>query len=118
MATCEWIWDHPEYQSHRQSIGSAIIHVLGKAGSGKTVLAEHVRKRLSEELIVSPGSDKCALLYYYCNRCNHPEESASLILRALIHQLLLPRKSVFGMVMEKDGMMASHSFLRGMPTWS
>ena len=116
-ATCEWIWNHPEYQSHSKSTRSSIIHVLGKEGSGKTVLTNHVRKGISTELSNSPESDKCALLYYYCSRSIHFEETASSILRALIHQLLQIRNTLFGVVTDSDNAMVYRPFSK-MPAWS
>src|SRR6202034_3284945 len=52
--TCEWIWGHPDYLCYRKSAESIILHVVGKAGSGKSVLAKHVWKRLSTEAVDSP----------------------------------------------------------------
>ncbi|OCK73077.1 hypothetical protein K432DRAFT_18093, partial [Lepidopterella palustris CBS 459.81] len=116
--TCEWIWDHTEYRSCRESTESSILHISGKAGSGKSVLAKCVWKRLSKELADSPGNNQFALLYYICDNRTRPNETASSILRGLIHQFLLQRPSLFTEAIAKSEIMQSHSFLEGSTTWT
>jgi ankyrin repeat protein len=116
--TCEWIWDRPEYLSYRESTKSSILHVRGKAGSGKSVLAKHVWKRLSQKLADSPRNDSCALLYYCCDKRTRPDETASSILRALIHQFISQRPSLFGVVVARSELMQSYPFLQGVMTWT
>lgn len=116
--TCEWIWDHPDYLCYRNPAESSILHVVGKAGSGKSVLAKHVWKRLSTETVDSPEKGVSALLYYCCNKRTRPDETALSILRALIHQFLLQRPSLFGMVILRSELMQSHSFLEKQSTWT
>jgi ankyrin repeat protein len=116
--TCEWIWDRPEYLSYRESTKSSILYVQGKAGSGKSVLAKHVWKRLSKRLADSSRNNNCALLYYCCDKRTRPDETASSILRALIHQFISQRPSLFGVVVARSELMQSYSFLQGVTTWS
>ncbi|KAH8655994.1 hypothetical protein BGZ60DRAFT_459046, partial [Tricladium varicosporioides] len=116
--TCEWIWDHREYLSYRASTGSCVFHILGKAGSGKSVLAKHVWKRLSKQFADIPEKDSCAVLYYCCDKRTRSDETASSILRALLHQLLLQKPSLFGIAIEKNELMQSHSFPKGPTTWT
>jgi ankyrin repeat protein len=117
-ATCEWIWGNREYFSYRDSAESSILLILGKAGSGKSVLAKHVWKRLSKELADSPGGDYSALLYYCCDRRTRPGETASSTLRALIHQFILQRPSLFDTVVAESEIMQSHSFSEETSTWT
>jgi ankyrin repeat protein len=116
--TCEWICDHHEYLSYRASTDSCILYVLGKAGSGKSVLAKHVWKRLSKELADSPKKYSCVVLYYCCDQRARSDETASSILRALIHQFLLQKPSLFSRAVASDELMQSHSFLEGSTTWT
>jgi ankyrin repeat protein len=116
--TCEWVWDHTDYLCYRKSAESSILHVVGKAGSGKSVLAKHVWKRLSTEIVDSPEKGSSALLYYCCNKRTRPDETALSILRALVHQFLLQRPSLFGMVILRSELMQSHSFLEKQTTWT
>jgi Cdc6-like AAA superfamily ATPase len=116
--TCEWIWNHKEYLPYRASARSSILHILGKAGSGKSVLAKHIWKRLSKELGELSPNNSCALLYYCCDKRTRPDEAASSLLRALIHQFLLQRQSLFDATIARSELMQSHSFLEGTMTWN
>lgn len=60
--TCNWIWVHPKYQSWKQGTGNHILHIVGKPGTGKSVLAKHVLEDLEKE---SEGKDDCDVFYYF-----------------------------------------------------
>ncbi|KAI9760618.1 MAG: hypothetical protein M1840_002375 [Geoglossum simile] len=57
-------------------------------------------------------------LYHFCDKRKRPDEAASHILRSLIHQLLSWRPSLFAIVLERSGVMDSHSFSRGTSVWT
>src|SRR5436190_20531841 len=116
--TCEWIWNHYKYHSFRTSTQSRILHVLGNTGSGKSVLAKHVWKRLSKEVSDSQENNLCVVLYYCCDRRTRSDETASSILSALIHQFLLQRPSIFGAAVARSELMQTHSFSAGPMTWT
>lgn len=116
--TCEWIWRRKAYISFRSYPGSRILHVYGNAGSGKSVLAKYIWKGLSKEFESLPERDTPVLLYYCCNERTRPDESASSILRALIHQFLWQRPSSFHNIVQSNELLQSHSFSAGSTGWT
>jgi Cdc6-like AAA superfamily ATPase len=109
--TCEWIWEEPFYQSWKESSGSQILHIVGKPGQGKTVMAKHVFNRLREAATIkSKGSRGSRVLYYFCNSRKHAHETAAAVLRAIIQQLLREIPSLFETFLESGGEVDTHPF--------
>ena len=110
----EWIWSHQAYLPFKLSADSMILHILGAQGSGKSVLAKHIYKRFSAELGNSAAEEAGVLLYYYCNK--HNEDTASSVLRGIIHQLA--QKSKIKKDLLTEGTKMKTIFSRRAPTWS
>lgn len=90
--TFTWFWNDPDYVSWRSSKKSNVLHLYAKPGSGKSVLTKKALQRLENE---RSESNSDAILYYFCNNRRRPDESASNILRAFVHQFLRKQKSLF-----------------------
>jgi hypothetical protein len=96
-----------------------MLYLTGKMGCGKSVLIKFLLKTL-EEYIPDPlaESDKSAVLYYFYSSVTRPEESASSLVRGLIYQFLLCRKSLYPLLIETcRGIFGSQSS-RDLERWS
>lgn len=107
-ATCEWISEDPVYRAWKQEASSQILHVVGKPGQGKTVLAKYITRRLSDEGSIKGIHSRA--LYYFCNSRKHAQETASSILQAMIHQILEDIPSLVETFLKSCGTMSNHPF--------
>ena len=112
--TCDWLWRSEEYRSWRRP-GSHILHILGKAGSGKSVLAKLILETLGTECEGIAGKQ---VLYYFCNNRNRPDENASFIVTFFIHQLLSDRQSLIDRVLKDTGITYILSSSKSPSPWS
>src|SRR5271169_592040 len=118
-STCEWIWTHPTYLAWAENTRSSVLHVIGKPGSGKTVLSKHIFEGLNNTAIRDPEIGRhCELLFYFCDNRKRPKESSSTILRGLIHQFLSKRPSLLDSLVERSDVMDSHPFSTTSQSWS
>lgn len=89
--TCQWILGTASYTEWAQSISSGTLLLTGKMGSGKTVLTKSTIRDLQQS---SRQSEKL-FLYYFCSRVRRHEETADLMLRTLIYQILNLKPHLF-----------------------
>ena len=83
--SCEWIFESPAYNQWRDPRDpSHALWMFSGPGTGKTVLAAHIVRRLREEF----AQDGSAVLYFFCNGLNAHRDDSLAILRTLLCQLL------------------------------
>ena len=111
--TCKWLQRLPEFKSWILETGSHILNIVGKAGTGKSVLAKHVLKFLEEQF----ATRDIEVLYYFCSSCNDQDETANSILKGLITQLLHRRPSLIHVVLASK-VVESRSFTADQHPWS
>lgn len=92
VETCGWIAEDQTYQAWIAEASPQILHLVGGPGRGKTVLAKHIIKSVLDDHNTS--STHAKVLYYFCNNRKHAQETASSILRAMIHQLIVDTPSL------------------------
>ncbi|KAH6889389.1 hypothetical protein B0T10DRAFT_487897 [Thelonectria olida] len=83
LGTAEWIFEDDKFLGWRESGDSAVLHVTGKIGSGKTILSSHI----IEHLIKRKQSNQFVSFFF-----SRFDDLASLkfdtIARSLIQQML------------------------------
>lgn len=93
-----WIWDHPSLK-WLMSSGSGALATIGKAGCGKSVLAKTIQEGISyhwNHLSQFPDSrDLLVSDWFYCRRKGDVFTANSSLLRNILSQILLKRRSLF-----------------------
>ena len=91
--TATWIYDRQEYSSWLDDTGCPSLHLIGKMGSGKSVLMKSLTKKLKQAPI---KDDSCgsAILYYFCT-CVNRTDTSSTVLRGLIAQFVKEHGEVY-----------------------
>ena len=91
--TAIWIYDRPEYKEWLESEKSTSLHLVGKMGSGKSVLTKGIINSLKQKSSehVSKGS---TVLYYFCTCVNRIDNSSN-ILKGFISQLVLEHEGIY-----------------------
>ncbi|KAH7270955.1 hypothetical protein B0J15DRAFT_417086 [Fusarium solani] len=83
LGTAEWAFNTGQFQNWLTSDGSAVLHVTGKIGSGKTILASSIVEHLCQ--IRQPNQ----FISFFFSRFDNPATLASdAIIRSLVQQLL------------------------------
>jgi ankyrin repeat protein len=96
-----------------------MLYLTGKMGCGKSVLTKFLLNTLEERVSDSSvESDKSAVLYYFCSSVTRPEESASSLVRGLIHQFLSNRKSLYPSLIETCRDLLGSQSSRDLDKWS
>ncbi|KAI7787598.1 hypothetical protein LA080_014967 [Diaporthe eres] len=93
-----WIWDHPSLKKIMASDSGALA-IIGKAGSGKSVLAKTIQEGVSRHWSqlgqFSHSRDLLVSDWFYCRRRGDVFTAYSSLLRNVLSQLLLERASLF-----------------------
>ena len=79
--SCDWILDAPQAQECLNSKHSTTMRILGRPGTGKTVLASFLVNHLLEE-------NKYDVLYFFCKAGEVEKRETTHVLRTLLSQLL------------------------------
>ena len=79
--SCDWILDAPQVRECLDSKHSTTMRILGRPGTGKTVLASFLVKYLVEE-------SKTNVLYFFCKAGEAEKRETTHVLRTLLSQLL------------------------------
>jgi ankyrin repeat protein len=82
--TCEWIIQHPSYQSWLQN-GEQLLWISGGPGKGKTMMSIFLTEEL--ERVASTSTDVKAI-FYFCSIQDEKRNTALAILRSLVHQII------------------------------
>ena len=86
--TCLWIEETENFIKWQNEPRPCVFHLSGKPGTGKSVLTKRIYGQIKSKQAIE-GSKTCESLYYFCNnRKRGNGETATNILRALIHQLV------------------------------
>lgn len=97
LSSTLWIWDHPSLKRLMHSDSGALA-IVGKAGCGKSVLAKTIQEGVSHHWEQPRQSaDNRDLLvsdWFYCRRRGDVFTAYSSLLRNVLSQLLLKRKSL------------------------
>jgi ankyrin repeat protein len=82
--TCEWIIQHPSYQSWLQN-GDQLLWISGGPGKGKTMMSIFLTEELER---VASTSIRVQTICYFCSVQDGKLNTAVAILRSLIHQII------------------------------
>jgi hypothetical protein len=82
--TCEWIIQHPSYQSWLQN-GDQLLWISGGLGKSKTMMSIFLTAELER---VASTSIKVQTICYFCSVQDGKLNTAVAILRSLIHQII------------------------------
>ncbi|KAK2674239.1 hypothetical protein RAB80_009223 [Fusarium oxysporum f. sp. vasinfectum] len=83
MGTAEWCFHTPEYQEWANANKKAVLHITGKIGSGKTILASSIIERLCR----APVSRQFTS-FFFLRFDERKSLSASTVIRSCLQQLL------------------------------
>ncbi|KAG7056418.1 AAA ATPase domain-containing protein [Colletotrichum scovillei] len=93
-ATNQWLWETEEFQEWRSS--GKILWIMGKAGSGKSVLAKNIQQRLQRDVPNGdPNDDPFVCDWFYSARGPDFEAKDASMLRALTFNILSSSKTTF-----------------------
>lgn len=86
--TCGWFSKHPVFEAWKRADPSGVLLVTAGPGSGKTVLANYMIRRLRDEADTADALP--ALLgYFFFSLENDKQASATSAVSALLHQVFL-----------------------------
>ncbi|KAF4340446.1 hypothetical protein FBEOM_5631 [Fusarium beomiforme] len=83
LGTAEWVFDMDVYRNWSKSDTSAVLHVTGKIGSGKTILASHVVENLYQK-----RGGNVFISYFFLRFDDVASLKCDTIIRSLVHQML------------------------------
>lgn len=79
--SCDWILEAPQAQDCLDSERSTTLRILGRPGTGKTVLTSFLINHLAEQ-------NKKNVLYFFCKTGETEKQETTHVLRTLLSQLL------------------------------
>jgi hypothetical protein len=94
------------------------LHLIAKAGSGKSVLTKHIFKKLSGDVADVARKETSLLIYHCCDQRTRFDETASSILSSLIHQIIVENPLLFDKVIATSQLMQSYSSLKRGTSWT
>lgn len=98
LTSNQWIWEHPSLSQLLASNAGALA-IIGKAGSGKSVLAKTIQEGISRRWkqlgLSSDDTDPLVGGWFYCRRRGDVFTAYSSLLRNVLSEFLLERKSLF-----------------------
>ncbi|KAH8900963.1 hypothetical protein GQ53DRAFT_801351 [Thozetella sp. PMI_491] len=107
--TNEWIWNHPKFASWRDQPGDCLA-IVGKPGSGKSVLAKHIVTTLQGHSSFqhtppnepAPGTGQAGLLssWFYSKRSGEQFVKHQVLLQAVLHEFLAQQPELFDVYKE------------------
>ena len=86
--SCDWILEAPQAQDCLHSKHSTTMRILGRPGSGKTILAS---------FLINYMTDQCGnnVLYFFCKAGETEKQETTHVLRTLLSQLLHIDESLY-----------------------
>ncbi|KAK3671637.1 hypothetical protein LTR78_008560 [Recurvomyces mirabilis] len=82
--TCDWVVQHPSYQTWLAGRGPPLLWISGGPGKGKTMISIY----LSEVLQPMVDSKDAVLLYYFISNRDRNRNTALTIMRGILYQWL------------------------------
>ncbi|UQC87345.1 uncharacterized protein CLUP02_12849 [Colletotrichum lupini] len=93
-ATNQWLWETEEFQEWKSS--GKVLLIMGKAGSGKSVLAKNIQRRLQRDVPNGDlDDDPFVCDWFYSARGPDFGAKDASMLRALIFNILSSSKTTF-----------------------
>ncbi|RSL50405.1 hypothetical protein CEP54_011945 [Fusarium duplospermum] len=87
--TAEWAFNTAQFQNWLTGEGPAVLHVTGKIGSGKTILATHFQHIIASYPNANLTSQPNQFISFFFSRFDDPTTLTSdTIIRSLLQQLL------------------------------
>ncbi|KAK0649693.1 hypothetical protein B0T16DRAFT_136119 [Cercophora newfieldiana] len=100
QGTNEWIWEHPRFTSWAEDPRGALA-IVGKPGSGKSVLAKHIMARLqsrNDGKHEAPAGSQGGMLlsaWFYSERSGEQFVRHQTLLRSFLHEFLTRDAQLF-----------------------
>ncbi|WYZ44541.1 hypothetical protein EsH8_VII_000977 [Colletotrichum jinshuiense] len=91
-----WILDHDDFRQWHDDTRNRLLWIKGDPGKGKTMLLCGIVNEL-EKLPVGT----CTLSYFFCQATDPSLNNAAAVLRGLIYQLLVQKRSLIARIREK-----------------
>jgi ankyrin repeat protein len=83
--TCNWIFTHTEYTAWIQEENSSLLWIVGLAGSGKSILANHILGEFKAEFTKNP--QKLGVCYFF-HIDNIGTNSIAVVFKSILYQVL------------------------------
>ncbi|CZR56660.1 uncharacterized protein PAC_06549 [Phialocephala subalpina] len=90
--TCQWILSNSQYKEWNVQKSTCLLCINGYPGSGKTILSAYLLEYLTTGKF-SPGL-RTTLCYFFCDEKIDTQRDGTAILRSIIHQLVIQRRSL------------------------
>ena len=113
--TCQWVLHTPEYHSWATESEATLLWITGHPGSGKTVLSSFLTQQLASTS--STKRHEPVICFFFCNDSIENQRDAKAILRSIIFQILMERRTMVRHVKplldyDKDGVHLLKSYDR------
>lgn len=115
--TASWIYDSTEYKQWLETLKPlASVHLIGKMGSGKSVLMKSVIRKLRTQ-IPKPTRHGSAVLYYFCTCVNRTDTPLD-ILKGFTAQLVNDCGGLFEETVSNSELLQVKRWSADPPSWS
>ena len=113
--TLNWLERDEAYRTWLDCRSSAILHVYGRSGSGKSVLSAYLIRKLRRKV---PEFDPAAVISHYFDQADSRRDSLRSLLLSFIQQLLGQGQSVYGNVKNMYESMEQRSNWTAVDLWA
>ncbi|CZR58258.1 uncharacterized protein PAC_08149 [Phialocephala subalpina] len=90
--TCEWLFNVNEYRAWEHKDRPQLLRLQGGPGMGKTMISSFLVDKLEEK---ERQDSTMTLAYYFCDNKDERRNTALVLLRGLLFQLLSKRPDLF-----------------------
>lgn len=113
--TLDWVERHEAYRTWLDCRSSAILHIYGRSGSGKSVLSAYLLRKLRRKV---PEFDPAAVISHSFDKADNRRDSLRSLLLSFIQQLLGQGQSVYGNVKDMYESMEQRSNWTAVDLWA
>ncbi|KAF2454898.1 hypothetical protein BDY21DRAFT_325395 [Lineolata rhizophorae] len=110
--TLRWILDNPEYNNWLSRNSTRLLWVTGFSGCGKTVLSSYVVVRLTQMM------SSAIICRFFCNGRIDSQRDAVNLLRSIIYQIVIRRRSLLRIVRRASDSQGFQLFNRVDALWN